>query len=84
MRVTKGNDNDWFFRLFQDAGVQGRLLADYARYQLGTREMAVIRETGTAGKEFASGRPRSAKSEGIRIDADLEFAPGDARDSSAN
>jgi len=48
-RVTAGNE--WFFRLFRDASGQGRFLAGYAKYQFGAREIAVIREKGTAGEE---------------------------------
>jgi ABC-type branched-subunit amino acid transport system substrate-binding protein len=80
-RVTA--DNDWFFRLFRDAGGQGRFLADYARYRYGARDIAVIRETGTAGEEFASALRDRAKSKGIRIVADLEMAPADVKDSEA-
>src|SRR5271165_767059 len=77
VRVTAGND--WFFRLFRDAAGQGRFLADYARYRFGTREIAVIREKGTAGEEFAAALRDRAKSEGIRIAADLELTPADAK-----
>ena len=72
-RVTKGNE--WFFRLFRDAGGQGEFLADYAHYRFGARSMAVIREKGTAGDEFASALRDRAKKQGIRMIADLEFAP---------
>jgi branched-chain amino acid transport system substrate-binding protein len=71
-RVTKGND--WFFRLFRDAAGQGRFLADYAHYRFGARSLAVIRETGTAGDEFASALRDRAKKQGLRITADMEFA----------
>jgi len=77
-RVTV--NNDWFFRLFRDAGGQGQFLADYARYRFGAREIAVIQEKGTAGDEFASALRDHAKSEGIRIAADLEFAPSQVTD----
>jgi branched-chain amino acid transport system substrate-binding protein len=77
-RVTAGND--WFFRLFRDAGGQGRFLADYARYRFGAREIAVIREKGTAGEEFASALRDRAKTEGIRIAVDLDFTPNQATD----
>jgi branched-chain amino acid transport system substrate-binding protein len=40
----------------------------------------VIRDKGTAGEEFASALRDRAKSEGIRISADLEFLPSQARD----
>ncbi len=81
LMVTK--NNDWFFRLFRDAGGQGRILADYARYQFGAHEIAVIREKGTAGDEFASELRDRAKSEGIRIGADLAFLPAQAKDPGA-
>ena len=81
LRVTK--NNDWFFRLFPPAGGQGRFLADYVRYQFDAREIAVIREKGTAGEEFASELRDQAKNEGIRIAADLEFLPGQAKESAA-
>jgi ABC-type branched-subunit amino acid transport system substrate-binding protein len=77
-RVTKGND--WFFRTFPDAAGQGRRLADYAHYSFGARRIVVIRETGTAGDEFAASLRDRAKSQGIRIDADLEFLPAQAND----
>jgi branched-chain amino acid transport system substrate-binding protein len=77
-RVTA--NNEWYFRLFRDAAGQGGFLADYARYRFGTREIAVIREKGTAGEEFASAFRDRAKSDGIRIAADLEFAPAEAKD----
>lgn len=81
LRVTK--NNDWFFRLLPDAGGQGRILADYACYQLGAREMAVIREQGTAGEEFASEFRDRAKGQGMRTVADLEFMPAEAKDPAA-
>ena len=81
VRVTAGND--WFFRLFRDAAGQGRFLADYARYRFGAREIAVIREKGTAGEEFAVALRDRAKGEGIRIAAELEFSPAQARDPAA-
>jgi ABC-type branched-subunit amino acid transport system substrate-binding protein len=77
-RVTE--NNDWFFRLFRDAGGQGRFLADYTRYRFSAREIAVIREKGTAGEEFASALRDRAKTDGIRIAADLEFTPAQAGD----
>jgi branched-chain amino acid transport system substrate-binding protein len=80
-RVTA--NNDWFFRLFRDAGGQGRFLADYARHRLGTREIAVIRETGTAGEEFAAALRDRAKGEGIRIAADLAITPAESKDAQA-
>ena len=73
-------NNDWFFRLFRDAAGQGQFLADYARYRFGAREIAVIREKGTAGEEFAAALRDRAKREGIRIAADLEFSPAQAKD----
>jgi ABC-type branched-subunit amino acid transport system substrate-binding protein len=79
--VTKGND--WFFRLFADAAGQGRFLADYARFRFGAQRILVIREKGTAGDEFASALRDRAKSQGIRIDADLEFQPAQANDPAA-
>jgi len=81
VRVTAGND--WFFRLFRDAAGQGSFLADYARYRFGTRQIAVIREKGTAGEEFAAALRDRAKSDGITVVADVEFAPAQARDASA-
>jgi branched-chain amino acid transport system substrate-binding protein len=80
-RVTVGND--WYFRLFRDAAGQGKFLADYARYRFGARQIAVIREKGTAGDEFGSALRDRAKSDGIKINVDLEFPPADARDSAA-
>lgn len=77
-RVTA--QNDWFFRLFRDAAGQGRFLADYARYRFQPREIAIIRETGTAGEEFASALRDRAKSGGIRIAADLPLTPAEAAD----
>jgi branched-chain amino acid transport system substrate-binding protein len=77
-RVTKGND--WFFRTFLDAAGQGRYLADYAHYNFGARRIVVIREKGTAGDEFASSLRDRAKSQGVRIVADLEFLPAQAGD----
>jgi ABC-type branched-subunit amino acid transport system substrate-binding protein len=77
-RVTAGND--WYFRLFRDAAGQGQFLADYARYRFDAREIAVIREKGTAGEEFASALRDRAKGEGIRIAADLEITPASAKD----
>jgi branched-chain amino acid transport system substrate-binding protein len=76
-RVTA--DNPWFFRLFRDAGGQGRFLADYARYRFGARSLAVVREKGTAGEEFASALRDRAKSGGIKIVEDLEFTPDEAK-----
>ncbi len=81
LRVTR--NNDWFFRLFRPAGGQGRLLADYARYQFGAHELAVIREKGTAGDEFATELREQAKSDGVRIADDLEFLPSEATDPAA-
>jgi ABC-type branched-subunit amino acid transport system substrate-binding protein len=78
-RVTE--NNDWYFRLFRDAGGQGRFLADYTRYRLGARAIVVIREKGTAGEEFASALRDRAKNQGIKVAADLEFAPAQATDS---
>ena len=43
----------------------------------------VVREKGTAGEEFASALRDRAKSQGIRIDADLEFLPAEAKDPAA-
>jgi ABC-type branched-subunit amino acid transport system substrate-binding protein len=80
-RVTAGND--WFFRLFRDARGQGQFLADYARYRFGAREIAVIREKGTAGEEFATALRDRAKTQGIRVAADLEFEPALAKDAKA-
>lgn len=76
-RVTA--DNPWFYRLFRNASGQGRYLADYARYRFNAREIAVIREKGTAGEEFATALRDRAKTEGMRIAADLEFLPADAK-----
>jgi ABC-type branched-subunit amino acid transport system substrate-binding protein len=80
-RVTK--DNPWFFRLFRDAGGQGEFLADYARYRFGARQIAILREQGTAGDEFASALRDRAKSEGIKIVADVELTPAQAKDPAA-
>lgn len=77
-RVTDGND--WFFRLFRDAGGQGRFMADYARYRYGARQIAVIREKGTAGEEFAAALHDRAKTGKIRVLADVELTVADARD----
>jgi len=77
-RVT--SDNEWFFRLIPDATGQGRFLADYARYRFGAHQIIVVRENGTAGDEFATAFRDHAKSEGIRVNADVEFLPADARD----
>jgi ABC-type branched-subunit amino acid transport system substrate-binding protein len=76
--VTK--NNPWYFRLLRDAEGQGRFLADYARYQLQARGIAVLREKGTAGEEFASAFRDSAQSRGTRIAVDLEFLPSQAKD----
>jgi ABC-type branched-subunit amino acid transport system substrate-binding protein len=70
-------------RLFPDAACQGRFLADYAHYRFGARGIVVVREKGTAGEEFASALRDRAKSQGIRIDADLEFLPAEAKDPAA-
>src|SRR5271165_5289633 len=78
VRVTAGND--WFFRLFRDASGQGRFLADYARYRFDAKTIAVVREKGTAGEEFASALRDRAKHEKISIVADLEFLPAQAKD----
>ena len=80
-RVTE--NNEWFFRLFRDAGGQGRFLADYARYRFDARQIAVIREKGTAGDEFAAALRDRAKSEGIKIAADQEFTPAEATQAAA-
>ena len=80
-RVTA--NNDWYFRLFRDAAGQGQFLADYARYRFGAREIAVIREKGTAGAEFAAALRDRAKNEHIRIAADLELTPAQAKDPEA-
>jgi branched-chain amino acid transport system substrate-binding protein len=80
-RVTV--NNPWFFRLFRDAGGQGRFLADYARYRFDARQIAVIREKGTAGDEFAVALRDRAKSDGIKIAVDQEFVPADAKDPAA-
>ena len=77
-RVT--DHNEWFFRLFRDAKGQGSFLADYARFQLGAKEIAVIRETGTAGDEFGAAFRDRAKSQKIRIVADLSFTKDQAND----
>src|SRR5579863_10118039 len=76
--VTKGND--WFFRMLRDADGQGRFLADYARYRFGARQIAVLREKGTAGEEFAVAFRDRAKAQGIKIAADLGFLPAQAGD----
>jgi ABC-type branched-subunit amino acid transport system substrate-binding protein len=64
--------------MFPDAAGQGVLLADYAHYRYGALEIAVIREKGTAGEEFASAFRDRARSQGVRIAADLEFLPAEA------
>jgi ABC-type branched-subunit amino acid transport system substrate-binding protein len=76
--VTKGSD--WFFRMLPDAEGQGRFLADYARYRFGAREIAILREKGTAGDEFAAAFRDRAKTRGIRIAADMDFLPGQVND----
>jgi branched-chain amino acid transport system substrate-binding protein len=78
-RVTE--NNDWFFRLFRDADGQGRFLADYVKYQYGAHAIAVVREKGTAGEEFAVALRERAKMQGIRVAADVEFEPAQAKDS---
>jgi ABC-type branched-subunit amino acid transport system substrate-binding protein len=77
-RVTK--DNEWFFRMLRDAEGQGRFMADYAHYRFAAREIAVLREKGTAGEEFAAAFRDRAKSQRAKIGADLEFTPAQARD----
>ncbi len=77
-RVTKGNP--WFFRMLRDAEGQGRFMADYARYRFGNREIAVLREKGTAGEEFAAAFRDRAKSQRVKIGADLEFLPAQAKE----
>jgi branched-chain amino acid transport system substrate-binding protein len=77
-RVTKGND--WYFRLLRDAAGQGQYLADYARYQYSARELIVLRETGTAGDEFAGAVRDRAKQQKSRILADLDFTPAAVKD----
>jgi hypothetical protein len=64
--------------MFPDAAGQGVLLADYAHSRYGALEIAVIREKGTAGEEFASAFRDRARSQGVRIAADLEFLPAEA------
>jgi ABC-type branched-subunit amino acid transport system substrate-binding protein len=76
--VTKANN--WYFRMLQDAEGQGRFLADYARYRFQARDIAVLREKGTAGEEFATAFRDRAKTQRIKIAADLEFAPSQAAD----
>ncbi len=76
--VTKAND--WYFRMLQDAEGQGRFLADYARYKFQARTIAILREKGTAGEEFAAAFRDRAQAQRIRIAADLEFAPAQAAD----
>ncbi len=78
LRVTAGNP--WFFRLLRDADGQGRFLADYARYRFDKRPVAILREKGTAGEEFASAFRDRARSQGTRIAADVEFLPSQAND----
>ncbi|MBV9747040.1 MAG: ABC transporter substrate-binding protein, partial [Acidobacteriia bacterium] len=77
-RVTK--DNEWFFRLLRDAAGQGQFLADYARYQYGAQKLVVLRETGTAGEEFAASMRERARKQHIHIAADIEFTPAEAND----
>jgi len=81
VRVTQ--NNDWYFRLFKNASGQGQFLADYVRYRFGARQIAVIREKGTAGEEFAAALRDRARSQGVRISADLELAPAQAKDATA-
>jgi ABC-type branched-subunit amino acid transport system substrate-binding protein len=76
--VTQGND--WFFRMLRDAEGQGGFLADYARYRFDARQIAVLREKGTAGEEFAAAFRDRAKTDGIRIAADLGFLPAQVDD----
>lgn len=76
-------DNEWFFRLLSSAAGQGEFLADYARYQLGAREIIVLRESGTAGAEFATAFRERAKSGHLRIVKDIEFTPAQAREAAA-
>jgi branched-chain amino acid transport system substrate-binding protein len=80
-RVTA--DNEWYFRLFRDAAGQGRFLADYAQYRFDAREIAVIRETGTAGEEFAAAFRDRAKAGHVRIAADIAMTPQEANDPTA-
>ena len=80
-RITA--DNEWFFRLLSSAAGQGEFLADYAHYQLGARDLIVLRETGTAGAEFAAAFRDRAKSEHLRLVKDIEFTPAQARDAAA-
>jgi len=61
-RVTDGND--WYFRLFKDAGGQGRFLR-LCSIPIRARKIAVIRETGTAGEEFASALRDRARTQDI-------------------
>jgi branched-chain amino acid transport system substrate-binding protein len=76
--VTAGND--WYFRLFQDAGGQGRYLADYALYGYKAQCLAVVIERGTAGEEFASALRERAREERMEIARDVEFKPAEAAD----
>ncbi len=77
-RVTGGNP--WFFRLLRDADGQGRFLADYARYDFKNAAIVILREKGTAGDEFAAAFRDRAQSQGLRMAADIEFSPAQARD----
>lgn len=79
-RVTDGND--WYFRLFKDASGQGRFLGDYARYRFGAHRIAVIREIGTAGEEFASALRDRARTQGIVIEKDVAYTPEQLREPS--
>ena len=79
-RVTDGND--WYFRLFRDAGGQGRFLGEYARYRFRARRIAVLRETGTAGEEFAAALRDRARIEGTEIEMDAAYTPEQLRDPS--
>jgi ABC-type branched-subunit amino acid transport system substrate-binding protein len=80
-RITR--DNPWFFRLLRDAAGQGRYLADYARYQLGVRHIAVFYETGAAGEEFANAFREQAKVNGMPTVAEVRLLPADTKNAAS-
>ncbi len=80
-RVTE--NNEWFFRLLPDSSGQGRFLSDYAQYEFEAPALLVVREAGTSGDEFAKALEERAVSHKVKIAADLEFQPADAKDAAA-
>lgn len=77
-RITR--DNPWSFRMFKSAEGQGVYMADYARHRFATNELVIVRETGTAGDEFAIAARDRALGKKIKILGDFEFAPKQAND----